>query len=708
MSVTPSPIGGFAGQFFDNNGQPLSGGKIYTYAAGTTTPQATYTSALGITPHANPIILDSAGRVPGGEIWLTDGLIYKFVIETATAILIGTYDNITGVNSNFVNYTVQEEVITATAGQTVFNLTSINYTPGTNSLSVYIDGVNQYVGDSYLETDSDTVTFTAGLHVGAEVKFTTAIQTSPGATDASNVSYAPPFANSVPTNVETKLAEYISVMDFGAVGDGVTDDTVAIQAAVNAAVNSELYFPAGEYKLTSSIAIPGRITIRGAGVRQTYITCYSCNGFIIPAGTTFVTMTDFSIGQNVRFTATPNAFVGISINGVTANQCYWHTYRNVFVDGFQEAFYAGSIGSSVFDNCTTVYSQKGITFTGECLNNTVTASRFAEQDTGNNVPTAGSYGIKAGDNSGSVEGLYITNCLIYAVERGVWANGCINVYASNNILDMLKEFGFLMQSSASYPCINNIIDGNYIAFNFAGADTGVYLANNIPAADDQNRGTNVLNNEILAYSGGSATLNQAILIDGTGEDRNYLNGNRTQGCVLYDCRITQGTRHRVAGNIWRSFSGGGFSTTQPVSYINNIGVVSSTAYPSPIGEFTPTVIGTSSAGTGTYTTQIGTYKIIDNVLYFNLRVNWTAHTGTGDMKIAGLPAPCANIAGYAPAVTVSAENITFPVGATAIIAIVDTGASTIELRGSGTGLAPTPVALDTTGNINISGFYDLT
>ena len=255
MSVTPSPIGGFAAQFFDNNGVILSGGKIYTYAAGTTTPQASYTSAAGVTPHANPIILDSAGRVPGGEIWLTDGLVYKFVIETAASILIGTYDNITGVNSNFVNYTIQEEVITATAGQTVFDLSTINYTPGTNSLSVYIDGVNQYVGDSYLETDSDTVTFTSGVHVGGEVKFTTAVQTTTGAVDASIVSYTYPAAGAVGQTVQTRLEQYASVKDFGAVGDGVTDDSAAVQAALDSGVK-QLSFPAGgTYYFASSVQI---------------------------------------------------------------------------------------------------------------------------------------------------------------------------------------------------------------------------------------------------------------------------------------------------------------------------------------------------------------------------------------------------------------------------------------------------------------------
>ena len=194
MSVFLSPVGGAGAQFFDNNGNPLTGGKLYTYAAGTTTPQATYTSAAGSVFHTNPIILDAAGRVPGSsEIWLTDSQIYKFVLKDSNDVLLATWDQITGVNSNFVNYTSETEVQTATAGQTVFTLTTMSYAPGTGSLTVYVDGVNQYEGTSYLETDSTTVTFLAGLHVGALVKFTTAVQTTGNATDASMVTYDPPW-----------------------------------------------------------------------------------------------------------------------------------------------------------------------------------------------------------------------------------------------------------------------------------------------------------------------------------------------------------------------------------------------------------------------------------------------------------------------------------------------------------------------------------
>ena len=267
MAVNLSPVGGVAAQFFDNNGVPLAGGKLYTYAAGTTTPATAYTSSQGVTAWSNPIILNSAGRVSGsGEIWITDGILYKFVLETNTGVLIATYDNISGINSNAVAFVNQQEIVTATASQTVFNL-GISYQPGTNSLSVFVDGVNQYgpgAQYAYTETDGNTVTFTSGLHVGAEVKFTTTQQQGAGAVDASQVSYDPPFTGSVATNVEAKLAQYVSVKDFGAVGDGVADDTVAIQDAIDAH-RGKIYFPTGTYAISATIKLLPETILLGEG-----------------------------------------------------------------------------------------------------------------------------------------------------------------------------------------------------------------------------------------------------------------------------------------------------------------------------------------------------------------------------------------------------------------------------------------------------------
>lgn len=175
MAVNLSPIWGAGAQLLDNSGNVLTGGKIYTYLAGTTTPATTYTSSNGITANSNPIILNSAGRVPY-EIWLTDSIEYKFVLKDSNDTLIGTWDNLVGINSNFVAYTGQQEIQTATANQTVFNLTTMQYQTGTGNLSVFVDGVNQYGPNAqyaFVETDSDTITFTSGLHVGALVKFTT-------------------------------------------------------------------------------------------------------------------------------------------------------------------------------------------------------------------------------------------------------------------------------------------------------------------------------------------------------------------------------------------------------------------------------------------------------------------------------------------------------------------------------------------------------
>lgn len=73
--------------------------------------------------------------------------------------------------------------------------------------------------------------------------------------NADGVIYDPPFTGGVQTNVEAKLAQTVSVKDFGAVGDGVTDDTVAIQAAITAAAGGKLIFPTAPYKFTTPLSI---------------------------------------------------------------------------------------------------------------------------------------------------------------------------------------------------------------------------------------------------------------------------------------------------------------------------------------------------------------------------------------------------------------------------------------------------------------------
>jgi len=161
MAVFLSPVGGVAAQFFNNSGVILSGGKLYSYAAGTTTPKATYTSSSGVTAHTNPIILDSAGRVPGGEIWLTSGS-YKFVLNTSTDVLIATYDNVSGAVA--ASYQVQN--FTGTGSATVFTLSTSSF--GENYTFVYINGV--YQNKNTYSISGTTLTFSEAPPITSKIE----------------------------------------------------------------------------------------------------------------------------------------------------------------------------------------------------------------------------------------------------------------------------------------------------------------------------------------------------------------------------------------------------------------------------------------------------------------------------------------------------------------------------------------------------------
>jgi hypothetical protein len=119
MSINLSAFAGAGAQFFDANGAPLTGGLIYTYAAGTTTPVTTYTSRAGTSAHTNPIVLDAAGRTPD-EIWLTGGVLYKFVLKSSTYVQIGSYDSIPAIDDT----TTFNNLITVAGTNTLTGLAS--------------------------------------------------------------------------------------------------------------------------------------------------------------------------------------------------------------------------------------------------------------------------------------------------------------------------------------------------------------------------------------------------------------------------------------------------------------------------------------------------------------------------------------------------------------------------------------------------------
>jgi hypothetical protein len=98
MAVKLSPWGNQ--QFFDENGDPAVGWKIYTYQAGSSTEQTTYTTEAGDVAQSNPIVLNALGFPTNGQIWLTEGLTYKLVLKNASDVEKKTEDNLSGVNDN--------------------------------------------------------------------------------------------------------------------------------------------------------------------------------------------------------------------------------------------------------------------------------------------------------------------------------------------------------------------------------------------------------------------------------------------------------------------------------------------------------------------------------------------------------------------------------------------------------------------------------
>jgi hypothetical protein len=145
---------------------------------------------------------------------------------------------------------------TAVGDGSTVNFT-VSVAPGAKgNIQIYIDGV--YQNKSSFSISGTTITFTEAPPLNASVEFIIGYSIGSVGNDAGDITYTPAGTGALTTDVEAKLREFVSVKDFGAVGDGVTDDTAAFTAAFNEAQTSgaQLVVPNGTYKITDSSAFP--------------------------------------------------------------------------------------------------------------------------------------------------------------------------------------------------------------------------------------------------------------------------------------------------------------------------------------------------------------------------------------------------------------------------------------------------------------------
>ena len=180
-----------------------------------------------------------------------------------------------------------------------------------NSTQVYIDGVYQQK-DTYT-TVGAVLTFSEAppTSAGIEVMIISSFEVSTA--EAQNVTYTQGGTGSVSRTVENKLQESVSVKDFGAVGDGVTDDTTAIQAALDSG-EKNILLPTGTYKTTSVLNRPSQVRFYGDGCFTSQIVA-SHNGVIIATTPGSLEGDTYNSIEDIGFknAATYNSSIGISL-----------------------------------------------------------------------------------------------------------------------------------------------------------------------------------------------------------------------------------------------------------------------------------------------------------------------------------------------------------------------------------------------------------
>ena len=510
------------------------------------------------------------------------------IINVDKLYLSGLYIDGQPVAPGTLNYNgVIKETQTATSGQTVFNLTTMTYNPGINSLSVYVDGVYQNPS-TYTENNSTRITFSAGLHVGAIVDFVAlSINEITGAADASSVTYTPTaqslYGSSVITvksaldqisnqstgsskvgflqsgtgvtnrTVQAKLRDTVSVKDFGAVGDGTADDTAAFNAAIAWAnakggtdranvPGSTILIPDGRYRITaglnsidvSSVVFTGVSSGSAVLVISATAPVFTFKG--VPSSYTVV-----GGGlQNVKIEYPSDPTGGACV--VAIDYAFGIEVRNLVLERSATLLRLGETssriaGGIVVDNIIGSTANVGIPVfslrygAGLFVSNCRTFVRgIPVPSHPNPMPTAlGAIVFACG--TGFWDTLQVTNCTFERYDIGFSAEvgaGVVvqNAFFDNVIFDFLKRFGFYLNTNGVGAAISNILVGKTCWYN-AWEESSVFINNTSGYLDN------------CSFSGSCAI---------SGKYAVYYNVNNAQNNRFIDMTVNGANRDGTVGS----------------------------------------------------------------------------------------------------------------------------------------------------------------
>lgn len=249
-------------QAFDANGDPLSGGKVYTYEPGTTTEKVTYSDYDAQTENTNPIILDSRGEC---VIYLRGS--YKIVLKDSNDVTIWTMDNISGGLDETAMGDFYYPDATATDQGVTGNSDTIKYavdTASSDEASIYFQHDSGGTTTTYTLTTSESVPSTIMLYFEPGVRINgagTLTLDNPGQIKAEKNQQI--FGSSVTVSFTNPGRVFPGW--WGADTTGASDSATQMQSAVDSLTSGTVDIKDFSWRWESTITLDDNIEIDGYG-----------------------------------------------------------------------------------------------------------------------------------------------------------------------------------------------------------------------------------------------------------------------------------------------------------------------------------------------------------------------------------------------------------------------------------------------------------